>query len=175
MNSIKKTSLLSIFFLAAILIFGQSASAQEKTGFEVLSGKDQIKAVVPTSFYFAGLSAGTQMRNSAAAKLGEKRYLVAGLVDVSGYSTEIQGFYEGFFITDSPVNFGDQTLDVGAYGFGFSKDGKVNLYDLGGNKIKSASTSSDKGLKRPTPLMMATEENGIRFYRGRDYVVISPR
>ena len=60
------------------------------------------------------------MRNSAVGKFSEKRFIVSGLVDVSGYSTEISGVYEGFFITDSPVKFGKEDLKIGAYGIGFS-------------------------------------------------------
>ena len=48
----------------------------------------------------------TQMRNTAAARIGRGRLVIAGLVDTSGYSTEISGKYQGFFITDSPVRVG---------------------------------------------------------------------
>src|SRR5262245_95673 len=98
MNTIR----LRLISFACALIFAvalcSSASAQSKP--EVLNDKDAI-AVIPTSFYFAGQSAPTQVRNAAAAKLGKDRFVIAGLVDTSGYSTEISGKYEGFFITDS--------------------------------------------------------------------------
>jgi len=46
------------------------------------------------------------MRNSAAARFGAKRFVIAGLVDTSGYSTEVRAKYQGFFITDSRSRFG---------------------------------------------------------------------
>src|SRR5262245_9374964 len=94
-------------------------AAQAQTPVVVLSGAD-LTRVVPTSFYFEGQSAPTQMRNAAAARLGEKRLVIAGLVDTSGYSSDVRAKYQGFFISDSPVTVGSQQLGPGAYGFGFS-------------------------------------------------------
>jgi hypothetical protein len=162
---------LAIFLTVALVT---AAGAQLKTNFEVLTGTE-LAAIMPKGFYFAGLSAETQMRNSAAAKIGENRFILAGLVDTSGYSTDIQGVYEGFFITDSPIRFGSRTLGTGAYGFGFSDSGKVNVFDLSSRQILSVSTSSDAELKRPRPLLMVAESRGIRLYKGRNYVLIAPR
>ncbi len=169
----KKIILLQISIF--LVIFSQFAFAQEKNRPEVITDKDQLKAIVPASFYFAGLSGGTQMRNSAVGKFGEKRLIVAGLVDVSGYSTEISGVYEGFFITDSPVKFGEKELEIGAYGIGFAKSGQVNLFDLSGKKILSTDTTKDEEIRRPRPLMMLRENDSIRLYKGRDYVLIAAR
>ena len=153
-----------------------SVAAQDSVQkFEIVEDKEQLKAMVPASFYFAGLSGGTQMRNSAVGKLGEKRFIVSGLVDVSGYSTEISGVYEGFFITDSPINFGNKTLDIGAYGIGFAKKGEVNIFDLSGKKILVTETTKDEEMRRPRPLMMIPDKMGIKLYKGRDFVLISPR
>lgn len=167
------------YFKALILVLGllicQNTFAQTKTTFEVIEDKEQLKNIVPASFYFAGLSGGVQMRNSAAAKLGEKRHVVSGLIDVSGYSTEISGVFEGFFITDSQIDFGGKTLEIGAYGIGFAKAGNVNLFDLSGKQILSTETAKDDKMRRPRPLMMVADEKGIRLYKGRDYVLISPK
>lgn len=157
------------------LLLCQNAFAQSKNIFEVIEDKDRLEAIVPASFYFAGLSGGTQMRNSAAAKIGEKRHIVSGLIDVSGYSTEISGVFEGFFITDSPVEFGGKTLEIGAYGIGFAKAGNVNIFDLSGKQILSTETVKDVEMRRPRPLLMIADDKGIRLYKGRDYVLISPK
>ncbi len=170
----KKNLIFVLFLLVLMLTSSSLLTAQNKAGNEILSG-DSLKRIVPASFYFAGQSAETQMRNAAAAKLGENRFVIAGLVDTSGYSTEISGKYEGFFITDSPVKIGDKTLETGAYGFGFAKGNKVNIFDLGSKQILSVSTLSDADLKRPRPLMMANAANGIRLYKGKDYVLISAK
>jgi hypothetical protein len=162
-------------FLFLNVSFNQTNFAQDETVYRVITDKEELKSVVPKSFYFAGLSADTQMRNAAAALIGEKRYLIAGLVDTSGYSTEISGVYEGFFITDSPVKFGDKTLETGAYGFGFKKENEVNVFDLSSKQILTAATTNDAEMRRPRPLMMQTDANGIRLYKGRNYVLISPK
>jgi hypothetical protein len=161
---------LILLFLVLVSLHSVTA-AQTKP--EVLAG-DNLKKIVPTSFYFAGQSAATQMRNTAAAKIGADRYVIVGLVDTSGYSTEISGKYEGFFITDSPVKIGDQELNTGAYGFGFSKD-KINIFDLSSKQIMSVSTNNDAEMKRPRPLMMSNDDKGVRLYKGKVYVVISAK
>jgi hypothetical protein len=55
----------------------------------VLAGAE-LSRVVPPGFYFQGLSAPTQMRNAAAARFGDNRYVIAGLVDTSGYAAEVR-------------------------------------------------------------------------------------
>ena len=115
------------------------------------------------------------MRNSAAARFGKDRFVIAGMVDTSGYSAEIRARYQGFFITDSAITIGGESLTTGAYGFGFSNDGKLNILDLAGNQVLSVSTTNDKALKRPRPLMMSQDGANVRFYAGRDYVVIAAK
>ena len=115
------------------------------------------------------------MRNAAAARIGKDRFIVAGMVDTSGYSSDIAAKYEGFFITDSPITIGGKTLGAGAYGFGFSNDGKVNILDLGSKPVVSAATQNDSQMQRPRPLQMISEPRGIRFYKGKNYVLISPK
>lgn len=167
------------YIVAAVLLLlsGVSASnlrAQDPGTFAVVEDKDKLETIVPASFFFAGLSGPTQRRNSAAGTLGDKRHVVAGLVDVSGYSTDISGIYEGFFITDSDIRIGGKPLPVGAYGIGFAKDQGMNIFDLSGKKILTVSTTRDDEMRRPRPLMMTVEKDGIRLYKGRDYVLIRP-
>jgi len=83
--------------------------------------------------------------------------------------------YQGFLITDSPITVGGSDLATGAYGFGFSNDGKFWVLDLSGKEILSVAVRSDKDLKRPRPLMMTKAADGIRLYAGRNYVVIAAK
>src|SRR6266404_5956640 len=140
----------------------------------ILAGAE-LNQVVPPGFYFQVLSAPTQMRNSAAARFGTKRFVITGLVDTSGYAADVRAKYEGFFITDSPISINGNDLGTGAYGFGFSNDGKMQILDLAGNQILSVATTKDRELKRPRPLMMTRAGDGIRFYSGKDYVTISAK
>ncbi|MGI9066889.1 MAG: hypothetical protein ACR2HX_10860 [Pyrinomonadaceae bacterium] len=132
-----------------------------------------LSRVVPPGFYFQGLSAPTQIRNAAAARFGTNRYVIAGLIDTAGYAADVRAKYEGFFITDSAIAINGSELAPGAYGFGFSDDGKLNILDLAGNQVLSVSTMKDSSLKRPRPLTMIKSGNDVRLYSGRDYAVIA--
>ncbi len=163
-----------VFVTAILFAFTGSIvfAAVVQGGASVVTGSE-LTRLVPTSYYFKGQSAPTQMRNTAAVKFGAERYVIVGLVDTSGYSAEVRAKYEGFFITDSPIKINGESLPTGAYGFGFSNDGKMNVMDIAGNDVLSVSSTNDKALRRPRPLMMTTSEQGIRFYSRRDYVVIT--
>src|SRR5436190_12341890 len=149
-----------------------SSYAQESA---VVLTQAELTRVVPTGFYFQGQSAPTQMRNSAAARFGGKRYVIVGVVDTSGYAADVRAKYEGFFITDSSIKINGSELKTGAYGFGFSDNGKMHILNLAGDEILSTSTLKDSSLKRPRPLMMMTSGDGIRLYSGRDYVTITAK
>jgi hypothetical protein len=159
-------------FAAVICTCAIVAAAQDRT--VVLTGAE-LTRVVPTGFYFQGQSAPTQMRNSAAARFGSTRYVIAGLVDTSGYAADVRAKYEGFLITDSPIWINKTELAVGAYGFGFSNDGKLNILDLAGKEILSVSITSDSSMKRPRPLFMSKSGDEVRLYSGRQYAVIGAK
>src|SRR5262245_59799037 len=127
MNKLRRNLLIALIGISWAGVFAPLAGAQE--AFTVLTG-DELTRVVPPGFYFQGLSAPTQMRNAAAARFGTKRFVIAGLVDTSGYAADVRAKYEGFLITDSSIQINGTDLGVGAYGFGFSNDGKLQILDL---------------------------------------------
>ncbi len=100
-------------------------------------------------------------------------YVIAGLVDTSGYAADVRAKYEGFLITDTPISINGSDLGTGAYGFGFTDDGKLSILDLAGNQIVSVSTTKDGQIKRPRPLMMVKSAGAVRLYSGKDYAVIA--
>jgi hypothetical protein len=165
-----KPSLKHFSLIVALLLAAGSAVAQERA--TVLAGAE-LTRVVPTSFYFQGLSAPTQMRNAAAARFGTDRYVISGLVDTSGYSADIRAKYVGFLITDSPITLNGESLQPGAYGFGFGTEGKLTVMDLGGKDLISVSIANDQDLRRPRPLMMAADGKAVRLYNGKNYVRIA--
>jgi len=168
------TRRLVLAFAALFLVYSLPLLAMAQDAVTVLAGAE-LTRVVPPGFYFQGLSAPTQMRNSAAARFDSKRYVIAGLVDTSGYAADVRAKYEGFFITDSPISINGTALGIGAYGFGFSDKGKMQILDLAGNQVISVATTKDAVLKRPRPLMMMKSADGVRFYNGKDYVTITTR
>jgi hypothetical protein len=172
MDRLKRCALTSLVVLAITCSLAAVVAAQDRG---VVLTPTELTRVVPPGFYFQGQTAATQMRNSAAARFGTNRYVIAGLVDTSGYSSEVRAKYEGFLITDSAIRIGASDLGVGAYGFGFTNDGKLNVLDLAGNEVISISTKNEKGLRRPRPLMMSKNGDEIRLYSGRNYVVIAAR
>jgi hypothetical protein len=156
--------------IAALLLAAGAAAAQEQA--TILAGAE-LTRVVPPGFYFQGLSAPTQMRNSAAARFGKDRYVISGLVDTSGYSADVRAKYVGFLITDSSITLNGESLQPGAYGFGFGTEGKLTVMDLSGKDLISVPITNDKDLKRPRPLMMTADGGGVRLYNGKNYVVIA--
>ena len=167
-----KHSLKQFSVALALLAFAVSVAAQERP--TILTGTE-LTRIVPTGFYFQGLSAPTQMRNAAAARFGTDRYVISGLVDTSGYSADVRAKYVGFLITDSAITLNGEPLPAGAYGFGFATDGKMTVMDLAGKDLLSVPVTNDKDLKRPRPLMMSADPGGVRLYNGRDYVVIAAK
>jgi hypothetical protein len=159
---------------ALLLLLALPAFAQAQAFPKILEG-DELTRVVPSSFYFEGQSAPTQMRNAAAVQFGRDRFTMAGLVDTSGYSSEVQAKYVGFLITDAPLTVGGTRLPTGAYGFGFGRGGWMNVMDLGGRRILSVRTRRDADLPRPRPLMMTQARGGVRLYAGREWVLLSAR
>ena len=110
-------------WLGVILIFcGLALSAQQpKAG--VLGG-DDLKVVVPSTYFFRGQSAPVQLRNSAGFSGADGKLVLAGLVDTSGYASDVQAKYQGFLITEVKLRIEGTSLAPGEYGFGFSKEGK---------------------------------------------------
>ena len=163
-----------VWVAAALLLVALPCVASAQGWPKILEG-DELTRVVPSSFYFEGQSAPTQMRNAAAVQFAASRFAMAGLVDTSGYSSEVRAKYVGFFITDSPITVGGARLPTGAYGFGFGAGGWMNVMDVGGRRVLSVRTRRDADLQRPRPLMMMQTRNGVRLYAGREWVLLSAR
>jgi hypothetical protein len=172
MTFFKRTPLIPVLLAVVVVIFCSTVNAQSRSDVQILS-EAALTKVVPTSFYFAGQSAETQMRNAAAAQFGKDHYVIAALVDTSGYSTEISGKYEGFLITDTPIMVGNKSLGTGAYGFGFSKSGTLNIFDISSKLIMSTASKNDDEIKRPLQLTAAGKS--VRLYKGKSFVVIKSR
>jgi hypothetical protein len=145
-----------------VALFCVQAIAQIQTG-------DALKKLVPATYYFAGQSAQVQTRNSVALKSASGKFVLAGMVDTSGYSTAIQEKYQGFFITETKVTFEGGTLEPGQYGFGF-KEGKFLLMNVAATDLFSSATKSDDELKHPVPLKLEKDGDGYRLYAGKNYV-----
>jgi hypothetical protein len=132
---------------------------------------EQTKKISPTSYYFAGQSAAVQARNTAGFKSSTGKYVLAGLVDTSGYSTAIAEKYQGFLITETKLTFEGTSLEPGQYAFGF-KDGKFVVMNVAGSDLLAAATEHSELVKHPVPLKFTTDGSVYRLYAGRNVVVI---
>jgi hypothetical protein len=122
--------------------------------------------------YFRGQTAPAQLRNTGGVHFADDFYVLAGLVDSSGYSTAIKEKYQGYLLNEITMEIGGQTLKPGAYGFGFLTGGKFVLMDLAANDVLQSSSQHDAEMKRPIPLQVVASPTAgsYRLYVGRDYV-----
>lgn len=154
------------------LIVCLSVSAQQaKPG--VLGG-DEIKRLVPSSYFFAGQSAPVQARNSVGFRTPNGKLVMAGLVDTSGYASDIAQKYQGFLITETKLNIEGSAIAPGEYGFGFAKDGKFMVMDVAANEVLGVSAKTDDNDAHPVPLKIVADGNAYKLYAGKKWVGLKP-
>jgi hypothetical protein len=152
---------------------GQSALPKPEKD-TVLKASDIKPKLFPESVFFRGQTAPAQMRNTGGVHFSDDLYMLAGLVDNSGYSTGIREKYQAYLITEVTLQFGGQALKPGAYGVGFIAGGKFVALDLAANEIFQAASQKDTEMKRPVPLQVTAPEAGkYRLYAGREFVEFS--
>ena len=152
---------------AGLFIAPARATAQGDT---VLKPADMQK-LLADKVYYKGQSAPTQLRNSGGVKFANGSYVLATLVDNSGYSSDIQAKYQAYFITEVALKIGGQDLPAGIYGVGFIADDKFIVTDVGAHDLLTLSSATDQGMKRPMPLQVTADPaGGYRLYSGRRYV-----
>lgn len=155
----------------AIGLAGSALKAQAG-GDAVLSAADATK-LLPASVYFKGQSATTQLRNSGGVKFADGLFVLATLVDTSGYSSDIQQKYQAYFIAETPVKIEGHELPAGIYGVGFVPESKFVVLDVGAHDLFSVTSHKDEAMKRPMPLKVVAEGGSFRLYEGRNYVSFS--
>ena len=172
--------------LLAALLFGSllavpqmatpalAQTAAPATAVVILTPAETAK-IAPATIFFRGQSASTQLRNLGGIQFSKSELLVAGLVDTSGYSSGIQQKYQGFLLTEVPLEIGGKTLPAGAYGFGFVAENKLLVMDIGAHTVLETKWSADAALARPRPLQIVKGEkpDTFRLYTGRNYVEFS--
>ena len=144
-------------------------AAGQGAGGTVLTPAETTK-LLPASVWFKGQSATTQLRNSGGVKFGDGMYVLATLVDTSGYSTDVQEKYQAYFIAEVPIKIEGHELAPGVYGVGFIAGDKFNVMDVGAHELFTVTSHKDAELKRPMPLKVVAEGGGFRLYVGRNYV-----
>lgn len=154
----------------ALAVMGSPVRVLAQGSDTILKPSDTQK-LLPASVYYKAQSAPTQLRNSTGIKFSDGYYVLATMVDTSGYSSDVAAKYQAYFITEVPLKFGSETLPAGVYGVGFISGDKFAVTDVGAHDIFSAASSTDEALKRPLPLqIMADPSGGFRLYAGRKFV-----
>ena len=145
--------------------------AQEKL---TVLGPAAMQKLMPATVYYCGQVATTQLRNSGGVKFSDGHYVLASLVDTSGYSSAVAAKYQAYFITEVPIRIGGMKLGAGVYGIGFIAGNKFVVTDIGGHDVLTVDSATDSSLKRPMPLQVLAATGGkFRLYIGRKYVVVS--
>ena len=157
----------------AVAVFAAPLRILAQGSDTVLKPADTQK-LLPAAVYYKAQSAPTQLRNSGGVKFADGYYMLATLVDTSGYSSDVASKYQAYFITEVPIKIGGQSLPAGVYGVGFIPGDKFVVTDVGAHDVLTVSSSSDQDIKRPLPLQVTTDPaGGFRLYEGRKYVAFS--
>jgi hypothetical protein len=138
----------------------------------VLKVADISPKLFPERVFFRGQIATVQLRNSGGVHFADDLYVLAGMVDSSGYSTAIKEKYQAYLLNEVTLEIAGQALKPGAYGFGFLSGGKFVVMDLAANDVLQAASQHDAEMKRPMPLQVlaSATAGSYRLYAGRDYV-----
>src|SRR5205807_2713669 len=166
---------LSMLFLTFSIRYLQTAMAGNPPaeGKEViLKAADITPKIFPGRVFFRGQSAPVQFRNSGGVHFADDLFVLAAVVDSSGYSTAIKEKYQAYLLNEVTLEIGGQTLKPGAYGVGFLNGGKFVVMDLGANDVLQAASQRDAEMKRPLPMQVVASATAgtYRLYAGRDYV-----
>lgn len=140
----------------------------------VLKAADITPKLFPEQVFFRGKVAPAQLRNTGGVHFADDFYVLAGLVDNSGYSTAIREKYQAYLLSEVTLEIGGQTVKPGAYGFGFVS-GKFILMDLAANNLIETAGQHDAEMKRPVPLQVVSSSTAgsYRLYVGRDFIEFS--
>ncbi len=162
-------SLRSHYYLAAVLL-ALPVTSPAQTPATILHAPEASK-LLPDAVYYAAKSANTQLRNSAGIHYSDNHYILAVLVDTSGYSSAIQEKYQGYLLTEVPLAFDGHPLPPGAYGIGFVGAHFI-VTDIGAHDLLQAPATHDDHLQHPLPLQILDRPSPDlhRLCFGRDCV-----
>ncbi len=171
-----KTSLVAIASLMMMFVVANPASAQGV--FKVEKG-EAFNKIIPRDFVLEENSIPTEKRNSTLVLMPSGARLVAGLLDTSGYSSQVQEKYLGMLIAEGKVEVCGHQVAIGSYGFGLAKakgvagshPSRFFLYNQAGTRVVECAARWDENLKNPSPMQVAASGSGTaRLYVGRTWV-----
>ncbi len=161
----------AILALLTFVALAVSPSIHAQAGHGTILQPSDLQTLFPATVFYRGQTAPAQLRNSGGVKFANSFYVLASLVDNSGYSSGVAQKYQGYLLTEVPIEIGGKRLAAGAYGFGFIAGNRFVITDLGAHDVLSATFATDHEMKRPRPLQITSDPaGGYRLYSGRSYV-----
>jgi hypothetical protein len=172
MKQLKAVFVFLSLFVLGFFLMAKASSPPDDAKEVVLKATDISPRFFPDRVFFRGQTAPVQLRNTGGVHFADDFFVLAGLVDSSGYSSAIKEKYQAYLLNEVTLEIGDQTLKPGAYGFGFLTGGKFVVMDLAANDVFQVASQHDADIKHPVPLqILATPAAGsYRLYAGRDFV-----
>jgi len=150
--------------VCALAAWPQAARAQG--GFEPVPA-DAFNRAVPQDFYVEGNRIPVEKRNTVVLKNAKGTRLLVGLVDTTGYSSQVRQKYTGMIITEGKISVCGNALGVGSYAFGLdrpafpsSAEAPFKIYNQAGEKVGECSAKKDDSVKQPKPLSVMSEKSG---------------
>jgi hypothetical protein len=140
----------------------------------VLTAREVTPKLFAERVFYRGQVRSVQMRNTGGVRFADDLYLLAGLVDVTGYSSGVEEKYQGYLLTEVHVVINGQPLTPGSYGIGLAQQSKFIVTDLAAINLLEVTAISDAHLNMPRPLQVvaAPDAGAYRLYFGRDYVTL---
>ncbi len=161
--------------LSAGIVDGQSNPSHAESAIAAtpaILNAAEAQKIFPASVFFKGQTAPIQGRNSGGLRLADQRLVLVALVDNSGYSSQDQGRYQAYLLTEVSLEIDGHRLAPGAYGCGFTSEDTFAVMDVGGHELFLARSKRDAEIRRPMPLqILAAVKSGFyRLYSGRNFV-----
>lgn len=146
--------------------------------FKVEQGQTFNK-MLPRDFVLEENAIPTEKRNTALVITPSGSRMLVGLLDTSGYSSQVQEKYLGMLIAEGSAEVCGHQIGVGSYGFGLARaagsaEGKASmfmLYNQAGKRVARCPAKWDSQLKGPRPLQVVVSGGGsARLYLSRNWV-----
>jgi hypothetical protein len=170
MSRTKTLAVFAILFFLVTLQLPSAVAGPPAVSEAALKASDITSKLFPDQVFFRGQVAPVQMRNTGGVRFSDDFYMLAGMVDNSGYSSDIRQKYQAYLITEVALEIGGQKLAPGAYGMGFITGDKFIVMDLGAHDLFQTSSTKDSEMKRPVPLQVLGKDGKYRLYAGRNFV-----
>jgi hypothetical protein len=174
----RRAPLMTAVLLVSVIAVAWPREARAQEGFEKVTGKE-FDSAMPKDFYLEGNAIPTEKRNTTMLKTASGARVLWGLIDTSGYSSQIQQKYIGMLITESKLAVCGKSIGIGSYGFGLEKpagesdeNGKFFLYDQAGGKVAECVAQRDAKIVQPKPLQVIIGKSEAKLYLGRYFVGI---